>query len=374
MRSTRSSAVLLIIFGLSAICLAQLAPTGFQGTGPLLGQAEKIAPPPMKVRWQYKTSDEDRAPVTGSPVIADGVAYIADGKGVLHAVDLKTGTARWTYTGGDPFETTPLVYDGKVFLGDVNGRFHAVSVQSGKKVWMIDAEAPIHSSANVAEGGRIIFGTDGAEIFCISAADGKEQWRGKAGDRVNASPSVGGGLAFVSGCDAHLRGFDVISGQEKFAVELPALAPGSAAYARDRLVVGTDAANIVCVSADGKRTLWTYKGVAESAMVYASPAVADGIAVVGARDRQVHAINIETGQGAWTFKTRGDVDAPALISDGRVYVPSKDKRLYVLELKTGKKLWEFAMPRAIEAGPAVAAGVVVIADSGGNVTCLEPGQ
>src|SRR3954468_20270880 len=106
-------------------------------------------------------------------------------------------------------------------------------------------------------------------------------------------------------------------------------------------------------------------------MFYASPAAADGLVVIGCRDRQVHAINAQTGKRAWAFKTRGDVDATAVISAGRVYAASKDKKLYVLDLKTGQKLFEFTAARAITAGPALANGVIVLGDTAGNVYCLE---
>jgi outer membrane protein assembly factor BamB len=348
----------------------QAEPRGFQGTGGLAGVAEEIPAPPMKVRWKYKTSDEDRASVVSSPVIAGDRAYVADAKGVLHAINLKSGKADWTYPTPDGFETTPLIYDGKVYLGDMAGKFHCVNITDGKKVWVIDAESSIHSSANVHDG-RIVFGTDGAEIFCLNAADGKEAWRARAGDRVNAAPAIGNGLAYVSGCDAQLRAIDMASGQEKFAADLGALAPGSAVLVKDRVVVGTDNGRVVCMSADGKKTHWVYDQVDAKAMVYASPAVADGVVVVGARDRQVHAIDLETGRQLWTLKTRGDVDGSPLISAGRAYVGSKDKKLYVIDLKSGQKLWEYTMGRGIEAGPAIAQGVLVAADSGGNVVCLE---
>lgn len=347
------------------------APRGFQGGGPLLGQAEPVGAPPMKVRWTYKTSDEGRASVDAPPTIAGDVVYIADADGTLHAVDLKTGQARWRYKSTEGFATSPLVYDGKVFLGDLAGIFHAVGVADGKKVWTVDAEAPIHASANAADG-KVLFGTDGAEILCLAAADGKVHWRAKADDRINAAPSIGNGMAFVSGCDAQLRGFDIATGQKKFAVDLGAYAPASPAFVKDRIVTGTDQGRVVCVSADGKRALWTYEDVGGQALVFASPAVADGIVVVGARDRQVHAIDIATGKGVWSFKTRGDVDASPVISSGRVYAASKDKKLYVLDLKTGKPLWEFNASRGIEAGPAIGGGVVVLGDTAGNVFCLEP--
>lgn len=343
---------------------------GFQGTGGLSGVLEGAPPPPMKERWKYRTSEQDRASVIGAPVVAGERVYVADAKGVLHAINLKTGKADWTYSTPDGFETTPLVYDGKVYLGDMIGNFHCVSAADGSKVWVVDAESTIHSSANVWEG-KIVFGTDGAEIFCLNAADGKEVWRARAGDRVNAAPSVGNGLAYVSGCDAQLRGIDMAGGQEKFAADLGALAPGSAVLVKDRVVVGTDAGRVVCMSADGRKTHWVYEQIDGQAMVYASPAVAEDVVVVGARDRQVHGIDLESGKQLWTFKTRGDVDGSPTISGGRVYVGSKDKKLYVLELKSGRKLWEYTMGRGIEGGVGIGPGVVVVADTAGNVVCLE---
>src|SRR5688500_1935568 len=118
------------------------APRGFQGAGPLLGQAEPVGAPPMKVRWTYKTDQQDRASVDAPPTIVGEMVYIADANGTLHAVDLKTGQSRWTYKSTDGFATSPLVYDGKVFVGDLAGIFHAVGVADGKKAWTVDAESP----------------------------------------------------------------------------------------------------------------------------------------------------------------------------------------------------------------------------------------
>src|ERR1041384_7267734 len=81
---------------------------GFQGGGPLLGQAAPIAPPPMKLRWQYKTDEVEKAGVSSAPTIAGGVLYLADSRGTLHAIDLASGKAKWKFTTENGFGTTPL--------------------------------------------------------------------------------------------------------------------------------------------------------------------------------------------------------------------------------------------------------------------------
>lgn len=366
---------LLTIVCVTSLCVmatAQEPPRGFQGTGPLLGIAENGPKPPLKLKWQYRTNEDDRASVEGSPVIAGDRVYIADGTGGLHCLELATGKVAWKQTAPEGFATTPLIHDGKLFIGDLIGKFHAFGLADGKLLWSVDAQSTINASANIVDG-KILFGTDGAEVYCVSAADGKVLWTAKTGDRVNATPSVGGGMTFVSGCDAMLRGIDLQTGQEKFAAELTALAPGSAAFLKDRVVVGTDQGRVVCISADGKKIHWTYEGVENQQMVYASPAVSagDGVVVIGARDRRVHAIDLATGKGLWTFKTRGDVDGAAMVSDGRVYICSKDRRLYVLDLKSGQKLGEFLAGRGIVGGVSISKGLLVLADTAGNVYCLE---
>lgn len=347
-------------------------PSGFQGLGPLLGQAPSIPPPPYKLKWTYKTDDAERVAIVGSPVVVDAIVYIADSKGILHAIDLQSGKLKWKYPTENGFETTPLVAGNRIFLGDLAGIFHCISTD-GKKIWTIDAQSPIHSSANFIDN-KVIFGTDGAEIFCLNAADGSQVWDAKAGDRVNSAPAIADGKAFVSGCDAQLRAIDIKSGNEVFAAELPALAPGSPACLPDRFIIGTDRGHVVAISADGKKTLWDYDKVEGEALVQSTPCVAENIAVIGTHDRSIHAIDTTNGQQKWTFKTRGDVDAPPIISDGRVYVGSRDKHFYVLDLKTGNKLWEFTASRAIEAGAAISNNLLLFADSAGNLYCFEPGQ
>jgi outer membrane protein assembly factor BamB len=362
---------LLFVFGLCLAAAPAEKPAGFQGLGPLLGQAPSLPPPPYKLKWTYKADDVDRVAIVGSPVIADGIVYLADGKGILHAVDLQSGKFKWKYPTENGFETTPLVVGNRILLGDLGGVFHCISTE-GKKLWTVDVQSPIHASANFIDD-KVIFGTDGAEIYCLNVADGSQAWVGKSGDRVNSAPAIADGKAYVSGCDAQLRAIDIKSGNEVFAVELPALAPGSPACLADRLIIGCDRGRVAAISSDGKRTLWIYDKVEGEALVQSSPVVADNIAVIGAHDRNVHAIDTTNGQQKWTFKTRGDVDAPALISDGRVYVGSRDKHFYVLDLKTGQKLWEFTAARAIEAGAAISNNLLLVADSAGNLYCFEPG-
>src|SRR5207302_92531 len=91
---------------------------------------------------------------------------------------------------------------------------------------------------------------------------------------------------------------------------------------------------------------------------------------VGCRDRKVHALDRRTGKPAWTFPTKGRVDASPVIVGQRVYAPSLDGSLYVLDLDSGQQVQKLDLGRGIAASPAVADGRLVIGTIDGVLYCL----
>ena len=330
----------------------------------------------MTLRWTYHTDDSGDASVEGAAAIDRTTAYIGDSKGVVHAIDLKTGQRRWVYQGGEEgFGTTPLLIGGDILIGDLGGTFHTIAADSGTKRWTIDTGAPIHASANAAspDAQHIIVSNDAGKTLCLNRADGAIVWSAQAGDRINSAAAIAGDTVYIGGCDAKLTVLNLADGKPCYEpIDIGAVTGASPAIVEDRIVLGTDAGRVLCMSRADGSPVWSYDQIKDGAMVYSSPAVGDGIVVVGARDRQVHAIDLKDGKQLWTFKTRLDVDSSPVISGGRVYVGSKDKSLYVIDLKSGKQLWEFKGSRGIVATPAIGEGVLIIGDNAGNVYCLEP--
>lgn len=372
--------LLLIALALAAGGVATQPATGpsgtdwpaFHGGGAMLGVAPDAPSPPLKVLWTYRTNDKERAGVDGGAVIVGNSVYVVDNKGTVHAIELATGKARWKTEIEDTFETPPLVLGGRVIVCDMSGVVHALNAVDGKKLWEYKSDGPMHAGAN-GVGDRVLIANDQALIGCLEAATGKVLWTARAGDRVNSAPTVANGLVYAAGCDSAVTVVSLEDGKEKLSVGVGAVAPGSAAVTGDRFIVGTDGGKVVCKSLEGK-DLWTYEGVEGGAMVFGTPAVAEGLVVVGARDQAVHAIDLASGKGQWKFQTNGDVDGSVAIAAGRVYVCSRDRRLYVLDLKTGKELWQYRAAGSLGAGPALTREVVVIADSSGNVVCLGPNR
>ncbi len=341
----------------------------FHRGGPLHGAADPIAPPPMKVRWTYRVGD--RAGVVNSAVIVDRTVYVADDASTVHAINLDDGQSRWKRAFEDGFETAPLVADGKVMLGDAAGVFRCLSADKGEELWKYDSEGKICSSANRLPDGRIVFANDNGRVVCLDPADGRKVWTRDV-ERTNGAPVVDGQTIWIASCDGKLHALDATDGHSLLEVEIGSETGAAPLAADGAVMVGQNEGKVLCADATTGEVRWTYDQVADGAMIYSSAAFADGVVVFGARDNQVHAINVGDGTRRWVFPTQGEVDSSPAISGGRVYVGSKDGKLYVLNLADGKPLWQFTAGREITAGPAIGRGVVVVGDSAGNVYCFAP--
>jgi outer membrane protein assembly factor BamB len=79
-------------------------------------------------------------------------------------------------------------------------------------------------------------------------------------------------------------------------------------------------------------------------MLPASPAIAEGVVYVSARQAGVYALKAETGEQLWHYPEEAilRVLASPVVADGLVYVNAEDGRLYALDSATGQLQWDVA--------------------------------
>lgn len=77
--------------------------------------------------WKYDEISSSCSTVA----IADGLLYITDRKGILHALNAETGEPYWTHAIGGPIWGSPLLADGKIYIG--NERRNLWIMEHGKE-------------------------------------------------------------------------------------------------------------------------------------------------------------------------------------------------------------------------------------------------
>src|SRR5688572_11981664 len=140
------------------------------------------APPVPKGGWRRDGIEAGFA----SPTIADGVFYVIDNKGKVHALDALTGKPRWKrpYSAGTIGKASLVYADGKLYVAEANGRVAILKVVKGQEKPDVLSREEI--SGNAQESGRefMIFGSvaiangrvylmSAEQMYCIGSKDAK---------------------------------------------------------------------------------------------------------------------------------------------------------------------------------------------------------
>lgn len=338
----------------------------FRGNHQLTGVAGSVLTGDLERRWTFPAGEA----VNSSAAIADGVVYVGSENGDLHAIDLERGTPRWKFAGGNPIHSAPTVHRGTVYFGDEAGVFFALHAADGREKWRLATDAEIISGAT-CDGERIYFGSYDEFVRCVST-DGKELWKFETAGKVHATPALVDGRLLVSGCDGLLRTLDAPSGKMLAETNLGSYTGASPAVLDQRCFLGTYGERVLCVDWRAGRVLWEYEHTQRKFPYLSSAAVADGVVVVGGRDKIVRGLDVDTGKPLWEYATGGRVDSSPAISAHRAYVGSGDGTLYAFDVRTGRIEWRFECGGAINASPAIARQRLVVGDELGTVHCFGP--
>jgi outer membrane protein assembly factor BamB len=84
---------------------------------------------PCPPAWTFQTGDEI---VSASPVVANGVTYIASLDRHVYALDALSGAQLWTYQANGYFGNAPVVLDGVVYIGSFDDNLYAFELPSSE--------------------------------------------------------------------------------------------------------------------------------------------------------------------------------------------------------------------------------------------------
>ncbi len=241
----------------------------------------------------------------------------------------------------------PVEADGRIFVYDPNGNVAAHSAENGGRIWRVNLKpegvSAVTPGGGVAvEGGKVFVSTGYGVVAALDASSGAVLWSKKLDHPGRGAPTAADGKLFL-------------------------VSQGNLLYALN--------------AGDGSE-IWTFKGVPESGGLLgsANPAVANGFVIVPFSSGELVAVDIKSGNGAWTQQmARGsrnyaitgltDITASPVVDDGVVYASGVGNRTAAFQLKTGAQLWEVPVGSAYT--PAVAGNAVFVVDLDDNLMAID---
>lgn len=303
--------------------------------GALVAVTQKAEPDPARAK--PAAAPEKRMPPRTTAKAEPGrreIEVIAAEKSKLVGVERWTREIIWVHQVPD-VPGLPATAEGRVYCGDEMGRFFCLDVQSGKPLWSIDADDAITGGPEVS-GKRVLFGTHGGTLYCLQIDQGTEQWKLKLPDQIQSTPRVyDGKVVLLAGCDSHLHFIDIETGKEIRSLDMGGPTASQPLVLDDLAFIATEAGEVMCCRVDGSDWLWK-RDVAEGKSVRGFGAVVQGLLVVGTRNKEVLALDPETGKTLWKTSVSSAVDELPQIVGEQVIARTTDGRTYALHRQTGK--------------------------------------
>lgn len=105
--------------------------------------------------------------------------------------------------------------------------------------------------------------------------------------------------------------------------------------------------------------------------IASTPAVAEGIVIVGNSDGTVFGLSLEDGSERWRFQSGNSVYSTPAISDGKVVFGSTDNFIYCLDAQSGELIWKLKTEAPVVAAPVVELERVFIGGSDGKFRAID---
>ncbi|HEY3676953.1 MAG TPA: PQQ-binding-like beta-propeller repeat protein [Candidatus Tumulicola sp.] len=266
-----------------------------------------------------------------TPALANSPAAMfragADHLGVYDSAAPKLATVKWRFFVHTKFISSPTIYDGVVYVGGVNRKLYAIRADDGKLLWSFTTKGAVTSSPAVWNS-KVVVGSIDGSLYALDSRTGKLVWQFKTDGETRYG--VGGIHGLMPSNEVMPEPFDMF-------ISSPAIA-GSTVY------FGSGDRNVYAVDAQTGALRWKF---ATGNVVHAAPAVSNGVVYVGSFDRYLYALDAANGALKWKFETGDDPlqhnmvgnVSSATIADGLVFFGSRDGYFYALDADTGSLRW-----------------------------------
>jgi eukaryotic-like serine/threonine-protein kinase len=259
---------------------------------------------------------------------------------------------KWTFPTGNRIVSSPAMQGDTVYFGSDDGNIYAVNATDGRQLWKYATRGAVASSPAVANGIVYAMSYDG-HFYALNAKTGALRWKfNTAGERRFEAKGLHG---MTPSAQTFFDPYDIY-------LSSPVVAAGSVFF-------GSGDGHLYALDAESGQLRWKFK---TGDVVHASPAYADGVVYFGSWDSYFYAVDAKTGAQKWRFHGGEDdvihnqvgFQGSAAVVNGVVYVGCRDSNFYALDAATGAEKWKFNNGGSwVITSPAVVDGKVIFGTS-----------
>jgi outer membrane protein assembly factor BamB len=299
--------------------------------------------------------------------------------------------------------TGPIVANDTVFTADAYGVVSAFDLARGGRRWTRDTRPEKDDvgavGAGLAFAGGTLYATTGmAEAMALDPATGEIRWRTGLPAPARGAPTVTGDRIFVPTVENQLlalstedgRRLWTYRGQPVVAVPLGLPAP---AVEGETVIAGLPSGEVAALRAADGRVIWTESvaagsqaarrgGIAELAGVAGLPVIAEGRVIAAGQGGTSLSVDLRTGRRLWE-RDVGSAQTPAVVGDW-IFVVTPDNQLVAMGRTDGRIRWVSALDArsardrrrtpAVFGAPLAVGGHILVPSSLGEAVLVDPAE
>lgn len=341
-------------------------------------------------KWQYKTGGSIRS----TPVYDQGKVYVGSSDGNLYCIDATSGKKQWSFAAGNAVHSSPAISNSKIYFTDKKNNLYALQTSSGKKLWQVDLKEDLpypwgfdyYQSSPAVHEGTIYIGSGNGLMYALNESDGKIKWTFKAASLIRSSPSLYNDMVYFGDLSGKIYAVSAKTGEKKWQFTVLGdtinneregndyKAVIASVSLKDNIaIIGARDGFLYALDATTGKELWRHDY--QFSWVLTSAAIKDNTVVAGTSDgRVIQAFDLHSGKELWTYKVPATVWASPIIVGSTVLGTVNDGFIYYLDLATGKEKCRYRLGDRALSSPVFSDGVVYIGNDDGNLSALQTGN
>ena len=329
-----------------------------------------LNPSPAK-NGSFAAGRAGQAATAGALPVSDWPTY-RGGAGMMGVASGELPDAmrvRWRFKTGQAISSSAVIAAGRVYFGSDDSNVYCLSAVAGKEVWRFAAGDQVQAPPIYLDG-RIYVGAGNSFFYCLDAATGQKLWQFEAQDRIvgsaNALVDANSGAAarvVVGSHDYHVYCLDAATGSQAWKYAANNYINGGLAVAGGLIVFGSCDSSLHAITAGGKDA----GNVATSAYVAVTPAFDGSKAYAGNYDGELACIDVAARKIVWKSKVDSPFNSSPAVGADRILAGCQDGKLYCFDRAGGKKLWTFAARDEINSSPVICGQRAVVGSNDGRL-------
>lgn len=303
--------------------------------------------------WQRELKSGNKRDQTGigsGLAYTDGTLIVASGYGFVSALDSSTGSEIWRQDMEAPMTGSPTIKDGRAFVSSNNNEIFALDIDDGEVIWTDQAIAEsarvLGSPSPAAVEDIVIAPYSSGEIIAYLAANGRRLWNealARPGrftpissiNDIASRPVIGGGLVFAANQSGVMAAIDGRTGNRVWVQPIGSTS-APALVGEYIFVTGTDG-RVAAISAGSGQVYWVSQlrryvneKKNKNRISYAGPLLASGKILITSSRGELIALSPQTGERIGGVDVKDPVFLEPIAVGDKVFVLTDDARLVAI--------------------------------------------